>query len=178
MSFIVWATSGPPALLAADRENGQRESSAPALFVLRDRGGERAVEAEASAERIGVGLEQVDVIRDDFTGLARACRGVELGAEEDLLPAPDERFVHLCRELVESEVPEPGVERRRQEQRRRGRQAGKWGLRDDEAFEPLRMIGGDGVGDGMPVSVPYMAKRSWPSEAISSTMSLASVPTS
>ena len=64
--------------------------------------GERAVELEAAAQRVGVGGEPVDVVLDGVVGqLLRPGRGVELRAEEDVLPSPDERFVHLAGELVE-----------------------------------------------------------------------------
>ena len=107
------------ALLAADRQDGHGQPPGLALLVLRDDRGERAVELEAAAQRVGVGGEGVDVVLDGVVGqLARPGRGVELRAEEDVLPPPDERLVHLRGELVEGEVPEPGVERRGEEQRR------------------------------------------------------------
>ena len=107
------------ALRSADRQDGQGQPPGLALLVLRDDGGERAVELEAAAQGVGVGGEGVDVVPDGVLGqLPRAGRGVELRAEEDVLPSPDEAFVHLGRELVEGEVPEPGVERRGEEQRR------------------------------------------------------------
>jgi hypothetical protein len=42
------------AFRAADRQDGQREAPGLALFVLRDDGGERAVEPEAAAQGVGV----------------------------------------------------------------------------------------------------------------------------
>jgi hypothetical protein len=81
-----------------------------------------------------------------------------------VLPSPHERFVHLGGELVEGEVPEPGVERRGEEQRGRGRHAREGGLGDDQALQPVPVIGGQGVGDRHPdVSPvhrePLMAER-------------------
>jgi hypothetical protein len=71
------------------------------------------------SQGVGVGGEHVDVVADGVGGeLVGPGRGVELRAEEDGLPSPDELFVHLGGELVEGEVPEPGVERRGQEQGR------------------------------------------------------------
>ena len=107
------------AFLAADREDGHGQTPRLALLVLGDRRGDRPVEPEAAAQMVGVGGERVDVVPDGIAGqLVRPGRGVELGAEEDVLPLPDERLVHLRGELVEREVPETGVELWWEEQRR------------------------------------------------------------
>jgi GAF domain-containing protein len=88
------------------------------LLVLRDDGREGAVDSEAAAQVVGAGGQGVDVVLDYLGGeLARPSRGVELGAEEDVFPPGDELFVNV-RELVEGQMPEPGVERRGQQQRR------------------------------------------------------------
>jgi hypothetical protein len=44
-------------------------------------------------------------------------------------------------------VPEPGIEQRRQQQGRRGGHAREGGLGDDQALQPVGVIGGQGVGD-------------------------------
>jgi len=60
------------------------------------------------------------------------------------------RLVHVGSQLVEREVPEPRVERRREEQRRRRGDARKRGLGDDQPVDPVRMIRRQGVGDRHP----------------------------
>jgi hypothetical protein len=106
------------AFRSADRQDGQGEPPFLALLVLHGGGGDRAVELEAAAQVVGVGGEGIDVVPDRVGGqLVCPGRGVELGAEEDVLPSGDELFVDLG-ELVEGEMPQHGVERRGQEQRR------------------------------------------------------------
>jgi hypothetical protein len=107
---------------AADGQDGHGQPPGLALLVLRGDGGERPVDLEAAAQGVGVGGEAVDVVTDGAGGeLGGPGRGGELGAEEDGFPSPDQGFVDLGGELVEGEVPEPGVERRGKEQRRGGR---------------------------------------------------------
>jgi hypothetical protein len=103
---------------SADRQDGQGQPPGLALLVLRDAGGDRAVEPEAAAQGVGVCGEGVDVVPDGVVRqLVRPGRSVELRAEEDVFPPGDELFVYLG-ELVEGEVPEPGVEQRGEEQGR------------------------------------------------------------
>jgi hypothetical protein len=102
----------PGAFRSADRQDGQGQPRGLALLVLRGGGGDRAVELEAAAQVVGVGGDGVDVVPDRVVGqLVRPGRGVELRAEEDVFAPGDELFVDLG-ELVESQMPEPLVERR------------------------------------------------------------------
>jgi hypothetical protein len=55
-------------VLAADRQHGHAEQLGLALLVLRYGRVERTVELEASAQRLGIGRELVDVVLDGILG--------------------------------------------------------------------------------------------------------------
>src|SRR5262249_9083076 len=90
----------------ADRQDGHGQALMLPLSVLLDDVGEGPVQPEAPAQSVRSGCEKVDVVRDQLVWqLVRPGGGIELSAEEDLLASANERFVDLCRELVEGQMP-------------------------------------------------------------------------
>src|SRR5258705_6697791 len=136
-SFIVFPAPSPELSAPPTARTGRVSRRVLRCSFCAMVGGDRAVEPEAAAQVVGAGGEDIDVVPDHVGAqLVRPGRGVELRAEEDLLPPGDELLIHLG-ELVEGQMPEPLVELRGEEQRRWGGYPREGGLGDGPPGDPV-----------------------------------------